>query len=330
MSADAIATLQKLWEKLHFSTVRRVITREPEDILSISLGKPLGEYPNGTPMFNGSEYTSLKRRADVPEADRWRMQVSWRHYYGFTVDDVYFQQPDFRLMDFDIDLTCTWGDRFGNHKFGQSRLPEAGQLVCGEVITTQRGKRFSRWFPCDEAFRTLVLAVRGELDLTEDELGRRLLTEDSHDTLWAVARLALFDNVQAFVDQVELAKIRQNHWNDPDWQAPEKYRHPAAGRPYGKHGYTVLPDGMYLPLGTPQYLHTLTYQLGQPQWWEEFLRLTQEKCLDHFHPEMGGLCEACVHENIKRGEMWDTEYGWHDCQFPYSKSATRLRSSHSQ
>ena len=34
--------------------------------------------------------------------------------------------------------------------------------------------------------------------------------------------------------------------------------------------------------------------LGDPRWWDEFLRLTQEQGVAFDHPGRGGVCQACM------------------------------------
>lgn len=82
MSAEAQHKLAALWEKLHFTTVKRTIAREPEDVLSVTVHKVDWYYPNGKPHF-GHIYYSLKhwepqRLSSIPERDRWRVEVAWR------------------------------------------------------------------------------------------------------------------------------------------------------------------------------------------------------------------------------------------------------------
>lgn len=270
MSAEAQAKLQQLWEKLHFSTVKRTIAHEPEDILHIELRNPTGSnYPNGKPMFNGSEYQHhFTRTSEVPESERWRVRVSWRHYFGFTNDNIYFQCDDFLGLDMDINMTMTWS-RWGNHMGGFDR-PEDGQLICGEVIQTDKGRRFKHWFTCDEAFKLLVDIVRHGTDLSEDELGKRLLTDDWPDKYWAIARLVFFDNVQAFINE---AKFRRMAWDEDE---PEWARHPAYHQTYGQHGYTVN-YGMSMPKHPEEFVGDLSLELGELRWWQEYLRLADEQ-----------------------------------------------------
>ena len=326
MSAEAQAKLACIWKKLHFSTIKRTVAREPEDISSITVYQPADFcYPNGQRatghMDNSPLYRGLKRLADVPEVDLWRTKISWSHYYGFTDDGIYFQRDGHNLMDFDLDLTLDFGTRYGNHQFGGYHRPEDGQLICGEVVETPKGKKFIKWFPCDEAFMVLVAAVLGQIELpTEERLGQLLLTDPYPDMYWAVSRLVLFDDVQAFVNDIRYGEIVRDAYMDrlevPDWA-----KHPGSGRKHGKDGYKCSEGGMFLPKGAAEYVHMISFQLNQPQWWQEFLRLTAEQGVSHSHPSSGGVCDACVSENYDRLEFPDWENGWHDSQFQYSEAA---------
>lgn len=300
MSAEAQARLQQVWEKLHFAHVKRTIARDPEDVLSIDFYKDEGSWPSGLPKLGHLETDSRRYRrvSDVPESLRHRASVAWRHYYGFTEDGIYFQKDDYHGLDLDIDLTMTWS-RWGNHTGGWER-PEDGQLICGEVIETAKGKRFTKWFVCDEAFRLLVEVIRGDVMLGEEELGRRLLTDDYPDKFWAIVRLVLFDNVQAFVDECKLTAMRWDSDADRSFA-----RHPAAGMVYGKHGFECGERGMYLAKNTSEFVHLMSHRFDHPQWWQEFLCLTSEQGVAHNHPGLGGFCEACDDESRKNADFYD-------------------------
>jgi hypothetical protein len=313
MSADAQRKLAAIWEKLHFAYVKRTFVRDPEDILMISRVDQHGGYvgPHGA-----------KRLKDVPKAERSRVDVAWRYYYGFTTDDIYFQKDDYNELDLEIDLSMTYGES-SNHTSGYDK-PMNGQLICGEVVDTPKGKRFHKWFICDEAFKLLVTAVREGTDLSEDDLGRRLLTDDFPDKYWAITRLVLFDNVQAFVNNCRYSNVTfervQAKQRTPDWA-----KHPAAGMTYGKRGFQCIDGGMWLPVRSAEYVHRMSHYLDQPQWWQEFLRLAEEQNVAHSHPGIGGMCIACEMENYDRGVYPDWEYGWREGQFPYSEEALRRK-----
>lgn len=311
MSADAQVRLQQIWEKLSFSNVKRTIAREPEDISWISLRDP-------RESWRSAQYTDYKRLEDVPAESRHLAEISWRHYFGFDAEGVYFQRDDYRQLDLDIDLTLGFGERFANHAGGYSR-PEDGQLICGEVVDTSRGRRYRRWFSCDEAFRTMVRVVRGELTLSEDELGRQLLTDAYPDMYWAIVRLVMFDNVQAFVDECKLDALRFDNEADRSFA-----RHPAAGVKHGVHGFACGEYGMWLTKGPSEYVHELSAVLDQPQWWEEFVRLADEQEVAHAHPAHGGVCNACVVDAYSRGDYPD-EFGYRDIDFYWSETAQRMR-----
>lgn len=276
MSAVALATLRKLWEKLTFARVKRVIAREPEDVLSISVFPGLGGHP---------QYLESRRMADVPEKDRTRARISWRHYFGFTDREVYFQKDNYHELDFEIDLTMDFSN-FGNHMGGWDK-PEVDSLIGGEVVDTSKGRRFSRWFMCRPELKFLVDIVRNGTTLPEDELGRKLLAHDYPDKYWAIARLVFFDNVQAFVDNFKHSGLSL---------------HPAHGMSLGVSSYSGEPiivqhQGMYLSKDTAQYLHEISWRLGEPRWWQEFKRLTAEQGIRHEHPGLGGWCYGCQVEH---------------------------------
>ena len=251
MSAEAQEHLKRIWKKLHFAKINRTVAREPEDVSSITVYQATElKTPNGRPIFGHIDRSyaglNIERLSDVPERDRWRAKVSWSHYFGFTDDGIYFQRDGFKLMDLDIDLTLDFGSRFANHLHGGYDRPTDGQLICGEVEESSKGKKFVRWFPCDEAFMVLVATMLGHIELpTEERLGRLLLASEPADKYWAVARLVLFDNVQAFVDVLRYQELNRDIFSErivPTWA-----KHPAAGMTYGKDGYECYEGGMYLP-----------------------------------------------------------------------------------
>lgn len=292
MSAEAVAMLQQLWGKLTFARVNRVIAREPEDVLSITVRRNDG-YTDYLVRSN--------RTADIPEQDRQRARIAWRHYFGFTDEGIYFQKDNYHGLDCDISLTMDFSN-WGNHTGGWDK-PEVGSLIGGEVVETPKGKRFKRWFDCLPEFKFLVDIILNGTTLTEDELARKLVTKGYPDKYWAIARLVLFDNVQAFVDELKPV----------DWEKEDtRPLHPAHGMFTGTVMYsgerlTVNHRGMYLPMRVPQFVHEISYRLNEPRWWEEFKRLAAEQNLEHDHPPHGGLCNACEAERIEqaseRGEL---------------------------
>lgn len=288
MSAEAVATLRQLWGKLIFARVNRVIAREPEDVLSITV------YNDGGHVAHS---VKSNRTSDIPEQDRRRSRIAWRHYFGFTDEGIYLQMSDYHGLDCDIDLTMDWS-HWGNHRGGFDK-PEIGSLIGGEVADTPKGKRFKRWFDCRPEFRLLVDIVLNGTTLTEDELGRRLITKDFCDKYWAVARLVLFGNVQAFVDELKPV----------DWENDTRPLHPAHGMFTGSVMFpsgdrlTVNHRGMSLPKSTAQYVHEMSYRLNEPRWWKEFNRLAAEQGLHHSHPQWTGMCNACEAERIEHGEL---------------------------
>jgi hypothetical protein len=129
MSAEAVATLRRTWEKLTFARVKRVIAREPEDVLSIEIPSIITT-DEGLMIPNHTEYRIRSNRTkDIPKQDRWRARISWRHYYGFTDEDIYFQSDDCVKIDYDIGLTLDFGPRYVvNHTSGRFIKPE-GEAV---------------------------------------------------------------------------------------------------------------------------------------------------------------------------------------------------------
>ncbi len=294
MSAEAVATLRQFWGKLTFAQVNRVIAREPEDVLSIIVYRDDGHI---------SYYAKHNRISDIPEQDRRKTRVAWRHYFGFTDEAVYFQKDNYHGLDCDIDLTMNWS-RWGNHTGGFDK-PAVGSLICGEVIETPMGKRFKRWFDCRPEFKLLVDIVLNGTTLAENELGRQLVTKDYPDKYWAIARLVLFDNVQAFVDELKPV----------DWEKEDtRPLHPAHGMFLGgvmlSSGERLIVNhrGMYLSKGVAEYVHEISHYLNAPRWWEEFKRLATEQGLQHSHPAWGGVCNACEAEWIERREYRDYDY----------------------
>lgn len=288
MSAEAVAKLRQLWGKLTFARVNRVIAREPEDVLSITVHSDDGHI---------AYWVKSNRPSDIPEQDRRRARISWRHYYGFTDEGIYFQKENYHGLDCDIDLSMDWSN-YGNHTGGFDK-PKVGSLIGGEVIDTPRGKRFKRWFYCRPEFKLLVDIVLNGTTLTEEELGRKLVTADYPDKFWAIARLVLFDNVQAFVDNCKPV----------DWEKEDtRPLHPAHGMfsgsvmfPSGER-LTVSHRGMFLPKGTVEFVHNMSYRLNTPRWWEEFKRLSADQGVKHSHPAAGGWCHACEAERVEHGE----------------------------
>ena len=281
MSAEAIATLQKLWEKLVIVRVKRTIAREPEDVMSIDIPQLIGHNDDGVPIFNGNRKSILTRRtADIPREDRWCARIAWRHYYGFTDDNIYFDLAGYQELDFDIECTCDWSG-YGNHTGGFDKRPVDGQLIAGIVVNSPRGRKFEKWFVVTPELRFLIELVRaGKTDLTEDRLARKLLTDGFPDTLWALVRLVFFDNVESFVGQNPRA-------------SPV---HPCYGEPYGSvqpggKRYLVKHVGMYLPMLPLRYVHQLSHRLKSPQWWKTVVETIGENATDHV--DHCGYCAAC-------------------------------------
>lgn len=297
MSAEAIAKVQRLWEKLSFHRVKRVIAREPEDILYIEVTEDTGH----SRTLNG-----IKRTQDIPQELRSRAKVVWRHYYGFTEDNVFFHNNDYCELDTDIDLTLEFSG-WGNHHSGEFKQPAIGQLIAGEVIDTEKGKRLHQWFTVDKPLKLLIDLVRaGGTNLSDDYLGRHLVTHGWPDKYWAIARLLFHDNVQAFVDQAL-----------PHEKLPQ---HPAHGivTGYTSSGkpLTVGHRGMWLSQGHLKWLHVMSYRF-EPKWWEIFKNLTGAT---KHELALGDWCAACQAEReesrLHAGDdfprlTWADDYGYY-------------------
>lgn len=291
MSAEAIAKLRKLWEKLSFARVSRTIAREPEDVLSIDI--PNIETTDEGLMIRNHDLMSIdsNRTKDIPEEYRWCARVAWRFYYGFTDHGVYFNMDGYNELDTNVDSTLNFSN-WANHMGGYEK-PPVGTLIAGEVVDGPKGKRFDKWFVCPPELQLLITIVRKGTTLTEEELAEKLLTSGFPDTLWAIARLFLFDNVKAFLDNF----------------AEERPRHPHLGKEYTSKGYfgdkkpKVNWSGMYLPEEEGQFVHKLSYDF-EPRWWEEFKRLVNERGWSQWeHPRFGGFCSACATEEADKRDQ---------------------------
>jgi hypothetical protein len=291
MSAEAVATLRQLWEKLTFTRVKRVIAREPEDVLSIKVPNIITTEEGLMLCDHTRYYVHSRRTKDIPPDDRWCARIAWRHYFGFTLEGIYFQKDNYHGLDCDIDLTMDFS-RYGNHTGGFDK-PPVGSLIGGEVTEGPKGKRFQRWFYCLSEFKFLVDIVLNGTDLTEDEIAAQLITGGHPDTYWAIARLVLFDNVQAFVDQLK----------------EEQPPHPCQGQEYTSSGFCgtkrpkVYWDGMYLPKEASQYVHEISYRLNEPRWWQEFVQLADDQGVKWEHPASGGICNACEAERLHDDDL---------------------------
>lgn len=323
MSARATERLRKLWEHLSFFTVSEVMARQPEDVLYIELRKPpIGSYANGEKLYNGiyrrdevpgsADFRTLN---DVPAHLREDARIVWKRFTATTQEGVSFTNDAFRELDFIHDATLDFETR-SNHTY-RPRLPVSGELICGTTTGSGKGA-LGRWFFCDDAFQLLVTSVRNGPSHSEEELGRMLLTEGYLDTYWALARLALFDNVQAFVDAIAAGSPARTAGQlfmghpvpESDPAAARRVRHPAHGR---IHGRTKVDwNGMHLDLELSRFVHEVSHLL-EPAWWEEFLTLTDAQEVDHAHPGLGGTCKACI----------AADPDWYTNGFPYQTPEDR-------
>lgn len=246
MSAEAIAKLAQLWEQLNFARTIRTVGRMPEDVLTMEVEKSPGitDY-----------YVRSRRLSDVPESDRDRVRISWRHYFGFADNDAYFNNDANCQIDYDIEMTLWFGDVYSNHRPDQFRRPAEGTLICGVLEDGPKGPRFKHWFICDEELLTLVRLIRGEIQ-PEGNM-KSQLTRDGHldrrDLYWAIAQLVMFDNVELFATKHLESKAR-DFW-DP---------------------LPASEDILCISHGCSEFVHALSYTLEQPQWWQKLLELVNE------------------------------------------------------
>ena len=264
LSKKAIENLQKIWRGLVFVRVAKVVAREA-DIIDIKTYEP-----------GDLKCKTYSRIDEVPD-DAWKDAViSYAKFYGFA-QGILFHSNDsteldmFNALDFSTYLsqqrTC--------------RAPKEGDLIAGTVVKGPRGRKFSRWFVCGPQLKLLIdMVLAGKTDISEKELSEKLMCDPYPDLYWAIARLVMFDNVQAFVD--ELKDIKPIH--------------PSKGKIYkqGWHNFTVDWHGMYIPKEAAQFVHELSFHLNEPVWWEQFMRLASEQGLKHSHPVSGGFCVACA------------------------------------
>lgn len=283
MSAEAVANLARIWEKLRFARVERVIARDPEDILSIH-AHHVTVFENGYSHLGHIDHEAprMRRLSDIPKEMRHRTTVTWRTYYGFTDIGIFFHKEGYNELDLDVAITLDFG-MWGNH-MGDGQKPRPGDLLCGEIEEGPKGPRFRRWFVCAPSLKFLIdLTRESKTTLSENDLAHRLMCERFDDMLWAIARLVFFDNVAAFMEPYLTNTLTL---------------HPCNGKGYGRPDFNgkqmiINHNGMYLPRSHAQFLHFLSFRLNQPQWWQQakdLLGATPE-CVGH-----GGWCEACAAE----------------------------------
>lgn len=273
MSKEAVKKLRSIWRELEFATVAKVVV-DPKDIINITV------YENES-CVSPKTYSRME---EVPD-ELWKDAViSYGKFYGFA-QGIYFSSYDHNALDIEVNSTLDFSS-WWNHKF-LGKAPEKGTVIAGWTARTSRGKKFTRWFVCSTELKLLIeMVLSGEVKFTEIELAEKLITKGYPDVLWAIARLLFFDNMQAFVDELK------------EQQAP----HPLYGKVYDKwaqYQIEVCWNGMYLPKNVAQFVHELSFNLDEPMWWDEFLRLAKEQKLSHSHPAPGGLCKACLHEHEK-------------------------------
>lgn len=268
MGKNALEKLRKIWKGLVFAKVTGIIAKDA-DIDQIIV------YENESGV-NPKTYQKVN---DVPIEDWKNAVISYTKFYGFA-EGILFHSNNFNSLDMEIDMTLDFST-WWNHK-GARKTPEKGDLIAGTVVQTPKGKKFLRWFTCGPQLKLLMdMILTGKVDFSEKELSEKLICNGYPDKYWAVARLVLFDNVQAFVD--ELKEMRPIH--------------PNYGKIYdqcGPYRIQIAWNGMYLSKGAAQYVHELSFHLDEPMWWEKFNQLAREQGLKHSHPGLGGFCVACA------------------------------------
>lgn len=271
MSKKALENLRKIWKSFVFARVAKVVA-DVVDIVDIKA------YEDGV-------IKKYSRIEEVPD-DAWKDAViSYEKFYGFA-QGIYFHSRDFTELDVlnTLDLST-----YLSHK-GTCHAPEKNDLIAGIVVAGPKGKKFSRWFVCSPQLKLLMdMVLTGKIEYSEEELSEKLMCDPYPDLYWAIARLVLFDNVQAFVN--ELREIKPVH--------------PSRGKIYkeaGSYSFPVDWSGMYLPKDPALFVHELSFYLDEPAWWEEFNRLAKEQGLANGHSR-AGICNACAHgyEKLREG-----------------------------
>lgn len=204
----------------------------------------------------------------------------------------------------------------------ERNLPRPGQWLYGEVEHRGTERVMRHWSSCGPEFPLLLDLLRSDEPLrhTEAELGLLLLTDGFPDTLWAIARLVFFDNVQAFVDAAAVGSPARTASQlflgqpAPKRTAPARpARHPAHGMRHGRDEVLVDWEGMYLEIDPSQFVHELSSLLGQPRWWQQFVDLAAEQGVAHSHPGEGGVCGGCM----------KLDPHWYTNGFPYQQLRSR-------
>jgi hypothetical protein len=291
MSANAIAQARQLLEGLHFARVKRTVANE-NDILSIEIPRLLID-EDGYITRNHTAYRIHSNRlSDIPVNDRWKAKVAWLRYYGFADGDIFFHNNDCRALD--SYYHSLFRDPMG-HEDGGFDKPGKGTLITGKVVEGRKGLKFAWWFVCPPGFYEFTQAILSDSPPTENDLAGKLLTNGYPDTLWAMARLILYDSVQPFVDQ--------------NAEKPEV--HPHFGKPYGKPEFTrsaqlrVQWQGMYLGNSPDVFVHELSTLL-EPSWWETYQELAKQQIPNWRHA--GGwhreFCQGCESEDPTHGHGW--------------------------
>lgn len=286
MSSYAIEKLQRIWGKLEFARIERVIAREPEDILSITI-YDYKKICHG--FWDRQEVGRIepRRLTNIPDEDRWCTEATWHHYHGFTHDGIYFQKSGCHNLDVDLFYTLDFG-LAGNHCDVGWQKPKPGSWIAGLTVMTPEGKKFDQWFVCSPEFLALYTAVmNGKAPSKLDDFARKLVTDDTawHDTYIAIAALVLYDDVKFFVDMLD-------HYTKV---------HPCNNQPFGQKFLIAAKKTtrnrvwwghLHVPhYDASTYVHSMAYLL-EPNWWTTFTEMAKERNLSYNHSS-ASYCAGC-------------------------------------
>lgn len=286
MSQQAIDKLREMWSDLVFARVARTRADETRHVLQVWYQTGPFTTDEGCVMYQRSEHVPVQGSlAETLARYGETARAAWTWYEGWTDSELYFCRGGFSNLRILLDVVPSEVEQ--RSEFDK---PEAGDLILGIRKHTEHGWRLSDWCYCPEPVRYLVAAVRaGGTALAENEIVEHLLCDGYPDSLWAIARLVFYDNVQAFVD---------THYGkgvDHPWYG-KRY-----GSFYGPAQMQVKHNGMYLSSGADSLVHELSYVLVEPAWWAEFQRLAAEQ--GHFNHN-STYCSACRWEHEAERDEW--------------------------
>ena len=173
--------------------------------------------------------------------------------------------------------------------------PAEGELICGDPVGPAGSKRLRSWFKADDRVLKFIDVILNGTSLSERELATHFIGSDDH--YWALLRLVLFDNLEVFSWLQHEGTIKPRDMEPGD----EVLAHPAFGTEYfhsGDFGLSVNWHGMKLPTTVSEYVHTLSWRLETPGWWEAYKTLLGSDLIACVpHPVNGRVCRACLAEN---------------------------------